>query len=820
VPQLVFHDLVRLFALTGPVVLAIDQVDGMLVESDGLDEGLLADRVAEGLMKMRQETVRTIVVIACIPKTWELISTQGVNSAADRFTMLELSTAMPSAAMAMALVEQHLGSIYGEIGFAPPHPTWPVLPVAFDAPEVASFTPRKLLKRVEEHVRSCLDRGVIEELRTFAEPVTTEPAAVVPVDLAPLDGRFAELRAAADVVGPLDHQHEDGRMFALLNAGLRTYVLEQGSQELTIDPPSMVQPALHARLRRTLDEAREDEEHWSFRAIAHPNPRATLTRLRSACLEAEIKPGVGKRHLAVLRNIPFSVGQKTSEAVAELEAAHGMALPIAEDDLRTFSALRAMLAETPPGFLGWLANRRPAGKTALLRTVLDSAGSEVEWPAAQGELSAPESAPVTTDEPAATVSPTVTSEGHAPVVLGRNVESGREFGIGLAQLRKHAVVFAGSGSGKTVLLRRLVEDVALHGVSSIVLDPNNDLARLGDRWPSAPGTWWRGDDARAERYFADTDVVIWTPRREAGRPIALNPLPDFAGVLDDPDELRTSIDACVAGLMPRSGLRGAKIATGKAVLTQALDHFARHGGSDLDAFVALLADLPEGVSTIRNAVRLAEGIADELRAAMINDPVFGGAGEHLDPAVLLTPAPGKRARVSVISFIGLPSNDQRQTFVNQLQLALFSWIKRHPAGDRPLGGLLVLDEAQTFVPSRGVTASTESTLQLAAQARKYGLGIVYATQAPKGLHSVATGNAATQFFGYLNAPVHIHAAKDLARAKGGQVDDISRLSTGRFYAAAEGSGFAKIQTPMCLSHHPDGPLVEEEVLQRARRRSE
>ena len=489
--------------------------------------------------------------------------------------------------------------------------------------------------------------------------------------------------------------------------------------------------------------------------------------------------------------------------MAEFEAAHGIALPIAEDDLRTFSALHVMLADTPPGFLGWLADRRPASESELLRDVLGN-----------GDMPTSVVQPSEVDDPR--TEPATTIDDNL-IVLGRNHDTGKEFGVALAQLRKHTAVFAGSGSGKTVLLRRLVEEAALRGVSSILIDSNNDLARLGDPWPSPPGVWWPGDADKSKRYFADTDIVIWTPRREAGRPIALNPLPDFSGVLAEPDEFRTTIDACVAGLLPRAGLTGRK-ATGKAVLTQALAHFARDGGTDLEDFVALLSDLPEGVSTIRNAVRLAQDGADELRAAMINDPVFGGAGQRLDPAVLLTPAPGKRARVSVISCVGLPNEDQRQTFVNQLELALFAWIKRHPAVDRPLSGLLVLDEAQTFVPSRGSKASTESTLQLAAQARKYGLGMVYATQAPKGLHPVVSGNAATQFFGHLNAPVHIEAAKELARAKGGRVDDISRLPTGRFYGASEGVAFAKIQTPLCLSHHPEGPLTEEEVLRRARRR--
>jgi type IV secretory pathway VirB4 component len=42
---------------------------------------------------------------------------------------------------------------------------------------------------------------------------------------------------------------------------------------------------------------------------------------------------------------------------------------------------------------------------------------------------------------------------------------------------------AGSGSGKTVLTRRLIDECALAGVSTIVLDPNNDLAHFGTPWP-------------------------------------------------------------------------------------------------------------------------------------------------------------------------------------------------------------------------------------------------------------------------------------------------------------------------------------------------
>ncbi|MGP3934698.1 helicase HerA domain-containing protein [Nonomuraea sp. KM88] len=119
----------------------------------------------------------------------------------------------------------------------------------------------------------------------------------------------------------------------------------------------------------------------------------------------------------------------------------------------------------------------------------------------------------------------------------------------LAALARHTAVFAGSGSGKTVFLRRLVEECALHGVSSIVLDSNNDLARLGDPWPEAPPGWGPGDADKAARYFAETEVVVWTPGRSRGRPLTFRPLPDFGAVLDDRDELDSALGLAVGALV-------------------------------------------------------------------------------------------------------------------------------------------------------------------------------------------------------------------------------------------------------------------------------
>ena len=133
-----------------------------------------------------------------------------------------------------------------------------------------------------------------------------------------------------------------------------------------------------------------------------------------------------------------------------------------------------------------------------------------------------------------------------------------------------------------------------------------------------------------------------------------------------------------------------------------------------------------------------------------------------------------RTRISVVNLSGLASDMAREDFVNRLQMALFGWIKRHPS---PRGLLYVMDEAQIFLPSGKEVASLSSGIRLAAQARKYGLGLVVATQVPKGIHNQIVSNCTTQVFGRQSAPVTIAAARDMvAKSKARSTTGSSRRS--------------------------------------------
>ncbi|MEU4251406.1 DUF87 domain-containing protein [Amycolatopsis sp. NPDC026612] len=813
------QEITRLLALTGPVVVAVDQLDTLVARSkkgmlrEGVGDDLLVAQIADGLMGLREVTSKTLTVVACLPSTWEQIKTQAAGTVPDRFRETVMLGRIIDAELGRALVAKRLGVAYQAMEFAPPHPTWPIAPVAFAEPW-EQWTPRQLLKRIGAHIELCLRAGQVKELVSFDEklemPVAPVRTVVEHDRFAELDAEFEKLQAEADPGTLLAEKTVDKVMPDLLSAALRCWVTEVGDDELEWSCERQNgRSEVHAWLSRTLDEAADLQEHWAFRAIAARDPRAALSRFRKARSAAGQLHGAENRHLVILRDA-WGRGAKTREEVEKFTTAGGKTVPPSPADVKTFWALQKMLGNGGRELHEWLIDRRPASRSELLSSVLP------EKPSGQPDV-APE-------QPSgqAAAEGTHPPPGEGEITLGAVVGSGEPVRLALSALRKHAAVFAGSGSGKTVLLRRVVEECALLGVPAIVLDPNNDLARLGDAWPEPPEAWGPGDAELAERYLAETDVVVWTPGRATGRPLAFRPLPDFAGVLDDTDEFTAAVEVAVATLAPQARLTGttAKANIGLAVLRQAVVHHARTGSRSLPDLVELMSDLPEEVSNLNDAKRIAADLAEVLKAAMVNDPLFAGGGEPVDPGTLLTPAPGKRARVSVISFVGLPADEQRQNFVNQLQMELFAWVKRHPAGDRPLGALFVMDEAQTLAASGSLTASTRSTIVLASQARKYGLGLLFATQAPKGLHNQVVGNAMTQFFGRLNSPAQIAAANELARAKGSPVADISRLERAQFYVAGEAFGFRQVATPLCLTHHPASPLRLEEVIARARKTPE
>lgn len=886
-PREIVRNLSHLMSLCGATVVAVDQVDDIVRTSSSSTSdkhreraGQLLDMLGVNLVDVRDETRRTTVFIACLRNTWRDLRNYSTATIVQRFeSPAVLDESLPSAELAAALLAELLAPVYRDAGFTPPYPSYP-FPVDRLANAV-NYSPRQLLRAAGAHVRACVAAGVVTELeRLEIIDVPVAPSAADTAALGGLDERFERYRTEVSVEEGTDPGAEYAVLRPYLGAGLNAYRIESGRDPETFIVQLSVGPkqGYHVEVR---DRSGERTQRWVFRAIGTDQGGAVLHRVRQLYNWAKlgednpVEEDHGVLWVTAQRDKwrKWTPGTQVWEWVERFGGA-GMEILTSEEDFKVFGALYRMESERVPGFETWLRSRRPASRTNLMQAVF---GPPPEATAGSSDpVTPPQSGPVLHGANGAaagiagetrfldiplphaiakasakggSVNVGAVGEGassnigsigesakgqvsmgevmaHRPEprapAIGRGLDRSPVH-ANLALMAKHIVVFAGSGSGKTVLLRRIIETAALQGVSSIVLDPNNDLSRLGQGWPSPPEHWLDGDSAWAAEYAKTVEVVVWTPGRNRGRPLSFQPLPDFSAVTGDPDEFDIAVDTAVHSLVPRARIGKAtpKDDHAKAVLKQALAAYARDGSSDFEGFLLYLEDLPDDVSSIAKATEIAAKIASTLRAAMVNDRVFAGNGRPLDPSVLLTPSAGMRARVSVVNFIGLPTEEQRQGFVNQLELALFSWAKRHPAANgRPLSGLLVLDEAQTLAPSTGASICLDSTLALASQARKYGLGMLFATQAPKGIHNRIVGNCATHWYGRINAPSQIAAANEVAQSRGGTSVDLARLSAGQFYMAADGRPTERVNVPMCLTYHPSTAPTAEEILAAVKRNGE
>ncbi len=851
-PHKIVEALSWMLSLGGPTVLAFDQLDASIEQLHNQKLGpddddrtttarAILAKLGGGLGALRDVTRNTLAVVSCVESTWAHLRGVVLGTAIDRFEAPHRLRVEHKDDIARALVEGRLAVAHRQSGFAPPYPTYPFRPEAFGAFNGAS--PREILKHCGAHVQTCLLDGKVSEWTGPASkgaPVTPQP--VIAKGLERLDAEFQRLRSEADPAWLLEERHDDDRLAPLILSGLGCLVAER---DLGPNVSAMIDAELtggaktrplHARLRLIHHDQNEREEHFSVRAIQWTNDRAFQSRLKAALTQSGIDRNLNFRRLTVIRSFPNPNGPASKRLLADFERHGGALAAPSEDDIRTLGALHQLKTRKDADLTRWLKDRRPASALGLIQTIVGRhpllSGEPAQAPPTKGETkpikeqkppshnSNGKSGPATTGEHTPPPSPDVR------IPLGRKLQSGtpREtVELPIKLLDKHALILAGSGSGKTVLLKRLIEEAALAGVPSIVIDHANDLATLGEPWPAPPGNWTDDDHRKAEAFHATRRVVVWTPGKSAGNPLTLEPVPDLSPVVGDAEELEGAALMTVAALAPQAAPGRSKANNHKvAILKTAIIYMAEHGGGRLDELINLLSDLPpEAGPNLGKEAKLAKEMADDLKAAIVMDPLLRSNGTPIDPAILfgLNQGPESPARVSVVSLVGLPTLESRRHFVNQLAMALFTWIRKNPApAGRPLRGLLVIDEAKDFIPSQRASTCADSLMRLGAQARKYGLGLLFATQNPKDIDNKLVANCSTQFYGKMNSPAAQSAARELLRSKSGSGDDIGNLPTGHFYYHNADAGLIrplKLQTSLCLSRHGGATLDEPAILAKA-----
>lgn len=841
----ILNGLAWYMSFSGPTVVAFDQLDPIVqqigapqVRDTDAREQSTSDSIVKQIgncFAALHELEWTFPIVSCIEATWNMLPEICLASFLDRFEDPR-TLSNTTGKNATDIIKKRLQSGYAEANWQPPYPTWPFTPTALD--QLVHENARmalKLCRRQVNQMRTSRANGEVSSFST-ADAANTTPS---PVDqprethdrFLPLDQRFARLQDQADIETLLDEQQEDQRLAPLFDAALRCWVHEH--EDLIpngVDPivehefagGTNAQP-LHARLRLVFHNELGRELHFCVRGLEKRHASAFQNRLRAAITHSGIDPALSFRHLVIVRRGPTPGGAVTQKLIDQLVQGGGKLVRPEDHDLRVLHALGELLAENDPLLIPWLQTRRPLASIPQLAEAL------VPTNMLAGLAEAQQSSEVRDSQSLPPATSAATKEPTDRLPLGSRVRSADEsdemLTMPIGVLSKHTLILGGAGSGKTVAVRRLVEEAALLGIPALVVDCAQDMGTF-DELRAEPSRFWRiGDDAKAKLLADRTEMIVWTPGRESGNPLRLEPIPDFVPLRDDAEELKQAVsmvEGALSDVVASGKSRGANLKRG--ILAKSLQFFAeRTTDSSLPAYVNLLTELPEGAGPdVANESKLAREMADSLRVAIAQNPLLNSTGMSLDPAVLFgDDQAGGRTRISSISLISLPTLPAQREFLNQLAMVLFSWIKKnpHPPAGRALRGLLVIDEAKDFVPSQGSSACKASLQRLAAQARKYKLGMVFATQHPKDIDSKIVGNCATHYYGRASSPASLQTLSELMSSRGGNATDFPKLKTGQFYVHFPDGDLTtpvKVQIPDSLTA---GRLLEEHEIQAKSKRS-
>jgi hypothetical protein len=360
-------------------------------------------------------------------------------------------------------------------------------------------------------------------------------------------------------------------------------------------------------------------------------------------------------------------------------------------------------------------------------------------------------------------------------------------------LTTHAVCLGMTGSGKTGLGVILLEEAALDGVPSLVIDPKGDMTNLLLTFPELRPEdfrpWINPDDARRKDMDVDAfaaktadlwrnglagsgegpdrirrlkeaaDFRIYTPGSSAGLQLSiLHTLKAPPLSWDTQAELiRDKIESVVSALLALVGIKADPVRSREHILLSNIFENAWRAGEDLDLTQLLLriqkppfsqlgvfpvdTFFPEkdrmDLAMLLNGLMAAPSFADWIQ------------GQPLDVQSLLYGPEGK-PQVSIL-YIAHLSEAERQFFVTLLLEQVVSWMGAQ-SGTTSLRALVYMDEMFGYLPPHPANPPTKKPLlTLLKQARAFGLGLILATQNPVDLDYKALSNAGTWFIGRLQA---------------------------------------------------------------------
>lgn len=385
----------------------------------------------------------------------------------------------------------------------------------------------------------------------------------------------------------------------------------------------------------------------------------------------------------------------------------------------------------------------------------------------------------------------------AKLLIGRDLKEATPVALPRAIMKRHAAVLGGSGSGKTTLALSLIEQALQRGVPAILIDRKGDLCSYAN-----PDVWREITDEEPERRFERErlgdaiDVAVYTPGRASGRPISITLLPKGINELPGHEQqLLANLSSAALGDMlhlKNSATHQKQSGTLSVALRILGSRFSR--AVTLADLINLLEEedpeLTELTQRMDPSGKLRRDLVAQLDSLRYrNAALFDGTGDDLRMESLLGLgqfARAGRTRLSVIYTGFLGDNENILFWVSQFLSEALRFCQRNPNED--LQAIVMLDEADLYIPANSKPATAEPLQSLLKRARSAGLGVMLATQSPGDLDYKSRDQITSWFIGRVREDTALRKLKAAFQSESG-LDPAAVLpnqTVGEFHLVQEG----------------------------------
>jgi hypothetical protein len=387
------------------------------------------------------------------------------------------------------------------------------------------------------------------------------------------------------------------------------------------------------------------------------------------------------------------------------------------------------------------------------------------------------------------------SNGKLHIGYSKGKDTNADIEIPVKTLKRHFAALGASGSGKTVLVKAVLEECIREGIPLILIDIQGDLASMalmGD-----PDVVERNGTPKKyhKEVMEKAQVAIFTPASNRGIPLSMNPLkaPPIDMYKEDIIQAIDSVADSIATLLKYNTARGKgkDVHSYLYVLLQSL-WLPKKGKDPIEVgdFNTLIEIIQNELDYIDeySANLLTDKDKSDLKRQLKSltigsDSLIFNMGMPMDVEKMMTWPDKDHVPVNVIYLNTIRDDRTRMNFMADIANQTYNYMLRNPSEDVQL--VLLFDELAGLVPPVGSPPTKKPIQLLLKQARKYGVSLLLATQNISDVDYKSLGQVGTWALGRLMAKQDIDKVRAIIEAiSPAEVDTITTklrsLKTGEF----------------------------------------